>query len=228
MSHEAGKKAAGEKACSFVEDGMIVGIGTGSTVYYFIEDLIKRSFNGLKVKAVFSSKQSEKLALSGGISCVDINKIDKIDLTVDGADEIDPQFNMIKGGGGALFREKILATSSKEMIVIVDETKIVSNLGQHKLPLEILPFGIQMIVSKVNAIGFHGEIRKNKEGHNFITDNGNLIYDIKLKEKCTNPKIMHQNLIQIPGVVETGLFFDVSKKLIVGYEDGHIEERGIS
>ncbi len=228
MSQEEGKKAAGEKAASFVKEGMIIGVGTGSTVYFFIEHLIEMCRKGLRVRAVFSSKQSEKLALSGGIPCIDINKIQTIDLTVDGADEIDDDFNMIKGGGGALFREKILATSSKEMIVIVDQSKVVKELGKHKLPVEILPFGIQTITFKLNNLGFFGEIRKTKEDNNYITDNGNLIYDIDLKQKCKDPKKVHDSLINVPGVVETGLFFDVSKKLIIGYEDGHIEERGKS
>lgn len=228
MSQEDAKKAAGTRAVDFIKDDMLIGIGTGSTVYYFIKELIHRCRQGLKIKAVFSSKASEKQALMGGVPCVDINQITTIDLTVDGADEIDHHFNMIKGGGGALFREKILASSSRDMIAIVDESKVVSKLGACKLPIEILPFGIQLTIYKINKLGFQGQIRKTKNNLDYITDNGNLIYDIDIRETKIKLRELHQNLIYIPGVIETGLFFDMAKKLIIGYQDGLIEERNMS
>lgn len=225
MSLENSKKLAAEQAATYVKDHMLIGIGTGSTVFYFIEHLIKRCKAGLKIKAVSSSDRSTKQAKEGGIDFADINAITSIDLTVDGADEIDSKKRMIKGGGGALLREKILASSSKDMIVIVDETKVVKQLGKQKLPVEILPFGVQSTISKMNHLGFMGKLRQKEDGSLYKTDNGNFIYDIFYPTLITNPEEDHLSLIAIPGVIETGFFFNLAKKLIIGYTDGHIEER---
>ena len=138
MNQETIKKAVGYKAAELIEEGMLVGLGTGTTVYYFIEKLIERVSNGLKIQAVSSSLHSAELGQKGGIPMVDINKLSYLDITVDGADEIDPKKRMIKGGGGALLREKILASMSREMVVVVDESKLSHHLGQKKLfPLPI-------------------------------------------------------------------------------------------
>lgn len=225
MSLELSKKIAAEHATTYVKDNMLIGIGTGSTVFYFIEHLIKQCKQGLKIKAVSSSERSTKQAKAGGIEFADINQITSIDLTIDGADEIDVKKRMIKGGGGALLREKILAFSSKEMIVIVDETKVVEGLGKQKLPVEILPFGVAAIINKIESLGFNGKIRRTENGIPYKTDNGNYIYDIFYKTLVKNPEEDHLKLINIPGVIETGFFFNLAKKVIIGYEDGHIEER---
>lgn len=225
MSLEDCKKIAGTKAADLVKDGMLVGIGTGSTVFYFIQRLIQRCKEGLSIQAVSSSIRSYEQAKKGGIPFADINKITEIDLTVDGADEIDINFKMIKGGGGALLREKILASTSKNMIVIVDETKMCEKLGKHKLPVEIVPFGINATIHKMNAKGYQGTIRKNDDGSLYETDNKNFIYDIQFDHLLEEPERDHLKLIDIPGVVETGFFFDLAKKVIIAYEDGHIEEK---
>lgn len=225
MTLEIGKKIAAEHAASYVKDDMLIGIGTGSTVFYFIEHLIKRCQEGLKIKAVSSSERSTKQAKAGGINFADINQITSIDLTIDGADEIDSKKRMIKGGGGALLREKILASSSKQMIVIVDETKVVKQLGRQKLPIEIIPFGIQSTITKIEKLRFKGRLRQTEDGSFYKTDNGNFIYDIFYKTLIEHPEEDHLKLIDLPGVVETGFFFNLAKKVIIGYEDGHIEER---
>lgn len=219
MSRDVGKKKAGYLAADRIEDGMLVGIGTGSTVFFFIERLIERVKEGLNITAVSSSDRSTKQAGDGGIRFVDVNTITSIDITVDGADEIDPQGRMIKGGGGALLREKILASTSKKMTVIVDDKKCVEKLGAFKLPVEIVPYGTAATVAKINNLGYHGEIR------DFITDNKNLIYDIHLDALRDHPEKDHDKLIDIPGVVETGFFFNMATNLIVGTSDGQTEEK---
>ena len=216
---EQAKKAAGEKAASLIKDGMTVGLGTGSTAYWFIETLSQRKLN---ISAVASSSASLEHARAGNIPIADLNTLTCLDVTVDGADEIDSQRQMIKGGGGALLREKILASMSKQVIIIVDETKLVSQLGKCKLPVEILPFGYNATIHKINLIGFSGSLRKNNQTL-YLTENGNYIYDIQLDPKKPHPSEDHQRLIQIPGVVETGFFFNLATQVIVGFKDGRVE-----
>jgi len=222
-----GKKAAAVHAANQVVEGMLVGIGTGTTVYYFIERLVERCREGLKIHAVSSSMASARLAQQGGIPLVDEGRFEVIDLTVDGADEIDPHGRMIKGGGGALLREKILASSSRAMTVIIDESKLVNKLGRHHLPVEILPFGSAATIHKMNASGFTGAIRHTSGGSPLITDNGNWIYDIAFPSLLQSPEREETLLINIPGVVETGFFFGYAQKIIVGKKNGSIEELSI-
>ena len=217
---EHAKKAAGQKATELIKDGMVIGLGTGTTAYWFIESLIPLCKKKLKIHAVATSSASLEQARQGGIPIVDIDTITTIDLTVDGADEIDPQKRMIKGGGGALLREKIIASMSKEMIVIVDETKLVPKLGKCKLPVEITPFGHPSTIHRLKNLGFSGKIRE-KEGTLYMTENGNYIYDIYLNPEKTHPSEDHQRIIQVPGVVETGFFLNLAGRVIVGFLDGH-------
>ncbi|MBS0616002.1 MAG: ribose-5-phosphate isomerase RpiA [Verrucomicrobia bacterium] len=219
MSIEVAKQRAGEKAASFIQDGMIVGLGTGSTATYFIKELMKR---GLKITAVASSERSQNLAKQGGIPLIDINTINHIDITVDGADEIDPEKRMIKGGGGALLREKIVASMSKEMVVIVDESKLVSHLGSRKLPVEIIPFAHMATIHKLQKHGYKGELRRNEKAP-YLTENGNYIYDIQLKN-C-RPEEDHEAILHVPGVVETGFFLDYAGRVVIGFLDGTVQVR---
>jgi len=218
---EFGKQAAGAKAAELIENGMVVGLGTGSTAAFFIKALTERK--DLRIKAVSSSKRSEELAKAGGIRVLDINDVSQIDITVDGADQVDHKMRMIKGGGGALTREKILASSSAEMVVIVDESKVTKTLGTVKLPLEIVPFGSLMTKKKIEALGFSGKWRPGNASdlsHElFLTDNGNYIFDIFFETPPNNPEKTHEDLIQLPGIVETGFFFNLASKVIVGKED---------
>lgn len=225
INHEAQaqiKKNLGKKAAEFIKNDMVVGLGTGSTAACFIQSLSERCKQGLKITAVSSSKKSEELARSLGIPVLDLNDISWIDITVDGADEVDPQHRMIKGGGGAHVREKIVASSSNEMIVIIDETKLVNQLGAFGLPVEILPFGYSLTIKKIERKGYKGDLRMNKENQFFLTDNGNFLFDIRTPSLFTNPEQTHLELVQIPGVLDTGFFFDLASKVLVGYADGKV------
>ncbi|MCP5470383.1 MAG: ribose-5-phosphate isomerase RpiA [Chlamydiales bacterium] len=214
------KNAIGKKAASLIEDGMLVGLGTGSTAAFFIQHLIERCKEGLRIEAVSSSVRSQEMAQKGGIKVLDMNKVSSIDLTIDGADEIDPKNRMIKGGGGAHVREKIVACASKKMVVIVDESKLVQTLGRFGLPVEILPFGIVSTLHKLKKLGYDGRIR---EG--FTTDNGNMIWDIHTPKEFPDPETDHHKIIETPGVVDTGFFLNIPVKVLVGYSNGTVEFR---
>ena len=224
MSLDIAKQAAGEKAATFIESGMIVGLGTGSTAAYFIAALIAKYKQGLRIKAVASSHRSAESAKAGGIPVYDINDVTHIDITVDGADEIDPLKRMIKGGGGAHVREKILAASSSEMVVIVDESKVVQTLGKSKLPVEILPYGSTFSRKKIEALGLTGKWRccdaTSLNQELFVTENGNFIFDIYFNSPIQHPEKVNEQLMQIPGVISTGFFFKMAGRVIVGKPDG--------
>lgn len=223
--NEDGKIAAGRKAAEWIESGMIVGLGSGSTAHHFIKALIERCRKGLRIKAVASSRASADLAKKGGIEIEDINEVSHIDITVDGADEIDSKKRMIKGGGGALLREKILASSSNEMVVIVDESKLVPSLGHSKLPVEILFYGSPATRAKIESLGHEGHWRQNDTGTLFITENGNLLFDIQFPSPPRSPEQIHDAIRSIPGVIDTGFFFDLAGRVIVGFPDGRTEIR---
>lgn len=219
---KASKNAAGKAAAELVQDGMVVGLGTGSTALFFIEHLIERVKKGLNISVVATSSRSLELATQGNIPTSDIQQVTHLDFAADGADEIDEKMRMIKGGGGALLREKIVATMSREWVVMVDPQKRVKQLGTFPLPLEILPFAYHATEAKIESLGFQGEFRK-KEKALYKTDNGNYIFDIHFKETLPNPEELNEILLPIPGVLETGFFFNLAKKVIVGYPDGHTE-----
>lgn len=220
-----GKKAAGEKAAQMIKDGMKVGLGTGSTAKYFIEALSKKVREGLLIECASSSKASLDLAKKLQIPILQPDQIETLDVTVDGADEIDPIKNMIKGGGGALFREKILAHASKEMIVIVDEKKFVDKLGTFPLPVEISPFGFKATLKSLLNLSLGGAIRKTSEGTYFITDEGNYLFDFAPIKTLVLDEDFDSKLKKIPGVIETGLFLGYAGKVVVGFEDGRTEVR---
>lgn len=216
-----GKRAAGIAAAALVEDGMLVGLGTGSTATFFIESLIERCrTSDLQIQAIATSDRSARQAAAGGIALLDPATISTLDITVDGADEIDKQKRMIKGGGGALLREKIVATSSGEMIVIVDESKVVDHLGGFPLPLEVAAFAYNATLYKVCSLGYDGAMRKTKDGQLYITDNGNYIIDITFPHRCISPEKDQAALKAIPGILETGFFLGIAGRVIVGQNDG--------
>ncbi len=225
MSNDNGKKAAGYAAADFIQDGMMVGLGTGSTATYFIEKLGQRCREGLNIQAVASSKRSQAQALDVGIIVADIQEITSIDITVDGADEIDENKRMIKGGGGALLREKIMASMSREMIVIIDSSKEVKFLGSFPLPVEIVPFAFKSTINKIEKMGYQGFLRMTSDKKIFMTDNQNFIYDIHLSSPCLNPEKDEEQLRSIVGVVETGFFFKLAGRVIVGFDDGKVKIR---
>ncbi len=220
---EIAKRAAGYAAAELIQSDMTVGLGTGTTAFFFIEALAMRVQKGLILRAaVASSKESFLLAKERGLPMRELNDILAIDVTVDGADEIDPKKRMIKGGGGAHVREKILASSSHELIVIVDETKCVSSLGKAKLPVEILFFGFHATRKKLEALGYMGEWRTNAAGDPFITENGNLLFDIAFASPLLHPEKEEERILPVPGVIDTGFFFHLGGRVIIGHRNGTV------
>ncbi len=216
------KQMAAEKAIDEVKDKMIIGLGTGSTAYFAIQKLGEKTQQGLKVKAVASSKNTEDLARKAGIEIIPFSEVAQIDITIDGADEIDHKHNLTKGGGGALLREKILAFNSRRLLIIVDDSKLVDKLGAFPLPVEIVPFAVDLTLQNLQTLNCKASLRT--EGNNlFITDNGNYIADCRFKV-IDDPESMNTMIHLIPGVVETGLFaHKMVSQIIVGYEDGSVK-----
>ena len=214
------KEVVGKEAVKYVEDGMIVGLGTGSTVFYFVHALADKVKEGLNIQMVSTSIQTVELAKSLGLNIKELEEIDHIDLAVDGVDEIDKNFNAIKGGGAALFREKIVADIAKEVIWIYDESKDVEKLGKFNLPVEILPFGYSHTVRKFTEAGLNPVIRK-KDGEILITDNHNYIADLHLGYGFDIEEVK-EKLANIVGVVEHGLFLNMCKLCIKGTPEGAV------
>lgn len=214
------KEVVGKEAVKYVEDGMIVGLGTGSTVFYFVHALADKVKEGLNIQMVSTSIQTVELAKSLGLNIKELEEIDHIDLAVDGVDEIDKNFNAIKGGGAALFREKIVADIAKEVIWIYDESKDVEKLGKFNLPVEILPFGYSHTVRKLIEAGLNPVIRK-KDGEILITDNHNYIVDLQLGYGFDIEEVK-EKLANIVGVVEHGLFLNMCKLCIKGTPEGAV------
>lgn len=216
------KKAAGYKAAELIQEGMNVGIGTGSTSFFFIEKLIERhQKEKIPIHVFATSIHSEELAKKGNLPFCSEN-VTYLDIAVDGADEIDLRKRMVKGGGGALLREKIVATMSREMVVIVDEHKVVNSLGKFPLPLEIIPFGYRATLKHITDLGFKGNIRLNEQGNFYLTDNQNYIFDLHLSE-FLHFEENYPKLKEIPGLLETGFFPNQAHKVITGYSDGHVK-----
>lgn len=220
-SQDALKRAAALKALNFVDDGMVVGLGTGSTANYFIDGLGERVQDGLSVTTVATSIASAQRAQALNIPVLDLNDVSDIDVTVDGADEVDPDLRLIKGGGGALLCEKIVASASAEMIVVVDGSKQVETLGAFPLPVEIVPFGYEKTCGHIQAMLESAEcggtdlIMRVRDGELFVTDSGHYIVDCQTKI-IPDADTLAILLSQIPGVVDHGLFIGMCKRLIVG------------
>ena len=213
---------AAEHAVQYVTDGMTVGLGTGTTSAFAIKAIGQKIPHGLNVKAVASSIESEQLAKDAGITIVPFSHINIIDIYIDGADEIDEDLNLIKGGGGALLREKILAFNSKQFVVIVDEHKLVKPLGKLPLPVEVTPFALELTTRQLQKLGCTTTVRQ-KDGKSYITDNKNFIIDCDF-QKIDQVEELHQLIKAIPGVVENGLFLNqMVSKVIVGYENGEVK-----
>jgi ribose 5-phosphate isomerase A len=212
---ESFKRAAAERAVELVRPGMIVGLGTGSTARYFIDGLGRKVGDGLKVLAVATSDESDRLARAAGIPIAD-RTAGELDLAVDGADEIDPALNCIKGRGGALLREKIVAHASRRFVLVADETKLVGRLGRGPLPVEILPFLWEATSRSIESLGGRPELRL-AAGEPYRTDNGNLVLDTSFGIVDASLGLA---LRGIPGVIEHGLFFGLARAAIIGTASG--------
>ena len=214
---EAHKRAAAERAVELVASGMLVGLGSGSTARYFVEGVARRVRDGLEITALATSEETQRLARTGGISLVDT--IDRpLDITVDGADEVDSRRNLIKGRGGALLREKVVAHASRAFLVIADETKAVPKLGQGPVPVEVVPFLWEVTSRNIESLGGQASLRTGARGP-FRTDNGNLILDVAFAD-LTKPDELDRHLHRIPGVVEHGLFIGMAAAVIFGGPQG--------
>jgi len=213
------KKLAAEKAVDYVESGMILGLGTGSTVEYTLKKLGKMVKNGFDIKGIPTSLHTKKIAKMENIPLTTIEENPEIDLTIDGADEVDSELNLIKGGGGALTREKIIAYHSKREIIVIDETKIVKALGiDFPLPVEVVKYGWNLTKNKLQEFGCNVELRKIMDDP-FITDNSNYILDCEF-EHIEDPEKLEIDINNIPGVVENGLFIGLADDVIVGSKQG--------
>jgi ribose 5-phosphate isomerase A len=213
-AHEHAKELAAQKALEFIREGMIVGLGSGSTATIFIKLLGERVKAGLKVRGIPSSQNSEVLAKSLGIPIIDFHQTAEIDVTVDGADEIAPGLALLKGGGGALLREKIVASASKKFVVVADSSKIVAHLGKFPLPVEVIPMAAPLVASKFSAMGIRPRVRQSANGADYITDEGNLILDCACGE-IQDPSALAAKIRAIVGVVEHGLFLNMAELAIV-------------
>ena len=213
----------------YIDKSKIIGLGTGSTVNKFLhivhENFIK---NSIDIKAISTSSQTTNLATSLGIEVLDFNSVEEIEILIDGADEVDPSKNLIKGGGGALLMEKIVANFSKNLIIIADETKMVNTLGKFPLPVEIVRFGydktrnnICNLLSDLKYTDFQVILRRDKR-NNFLTDESNFILDLHLNQ-IEDAYLLSRELLMIPGVIEVGLFLDMASKVIVGRDDKRVD-----
>jgi ribose 5-phosphate isomerase A len=214
------KKSAALKAVEFVRDGMVVGLGTGSTAKHVVAALGEQVRAGMKLRGVPTSQETATLARQAGITLIDSDNRWVIDVAIDGADQVDPKFNLIKGGGGALLKEKIVAASAKQFVVVVDRTKLVPVLGgSFPLPVEIIPFGWGSTAREIETLTSSRVVLRERNGVPFKTEAGNLIVDVHVV-RIDNPSAVEIALNQIPGVVETGLFVGRTDVLIVGTAGG--------
>jgi len=219
------KEIAGRRAAEFVESGMTVGLGTGSTVHFTLVRLAERVKEGLTVRGVPTSLDTERKAREWGIPLATLDEVEAIDLTIDGADEIDAQFQMVKGGGGALLREKVVAALSRREVIVVGEDKLVTRLGSSfPLPIEVVPFARGPVERRLRALGAEVVLRV-RDGRAYSTDNGNWILDCRFASGISDPRALERELARVPGLVESGLFIDLAHVLVVGKADGTCDVR---
>ena len=214
MTTEQHKQLAAKQAIPYIQDGMTIGLGTGSTSNYFIQYLAEHvRKKNLKIQTLASSLASEKLAIQLNLPLCS-HCPDKLDVTVDGADEVDANLNIIKGGGGALLREKILAYSSKKWIIIIDKTKKVQQLGHFKIPLEVLPFSWELTQKRLEDLSLKTSLRK-KGNKAITTDNGNYLLDLHFSDSIKKPQTLDNQLRMVPGILETGLFINTFNPILI-------------
>lgn len=226
MSAVNEKKVAALAAVKYVKSGMTIGLGTGSTAFFMIEAIGDLVQNGMDIKAVATSEETEKLAKERGIDVISLAEAKRLDVTIDGADEVDENFQLIKGGGGALLREKIVAHNSDFNIIIADASKSVSKLGAFKLPIETIPFATQLIINELAELGLR-PVQRKKGDTDYKTDEKNDIVDVDIWNTGIKLTDLEQKLKAIPGIVETGLFLTSTNLVIIGKgEEAVIKEKG--
>ncbi|KAA3611619.1 MAG: ribose 5-phosphate isomerase A [Planctomycetota bacterium] len=223
-SSQRSKQAAGFAAADQIQDGLRLGLGTGSTVRFFIDRLGQRiQQEGISVQGVPTSIHTQNLAEKLGIPIFNLDQMPELDLVVDGADEVDPAFRTIKGGGGALLREKMVATAAKRVLIVVGEGKMVPKLGStFPLPVEVVPFGLTFTQRQIADLGCRPLLRRKSDGNLFQTDNQHYIFDCEFSGGIADPESLHARLLALPGVVETGLFLDLCHGVVEGLADGSV------
>jgi ribose 5-phosphate isomerase A len=216
------KQLVARQAAELVQNNMTVGIGSGSTVYWLIMELGKRVKKGLFFRAIPTSRQTATLAAAQNIPLCELNDIERIDLTIDGADEIDPHLQMIKGGGGALLQEKMVAAASRELLILADHSKLVPQLGKFPLPLEVIPFGWKQVQRHLRETYQVECTLRMHDARPFVSDHGHYVLDCPFT-RIEQPDILTFELNAIPGVVDNGLFVNMADLVLVGYADGKTE-----
>ncbi len=219
MANELQTEAVSRASLKFGNEGNVVGLGTGSTAAYMVKLLGERVRDGLEVRGIPTSVQTRDLALSAGIPLTTFDDVQQIDVTIDGADEFDPQLNLIKGGGGALLREKVVASASRQVVIITDASKQVVALGKFPLPVEVVPFAQALIAKEIGEMGAAVKLRKDAVGKAFITDSGNRILDCAFGV-IPDPAALARRLSDMPGVVEHGLFVGLATVVLVADQSG--------
>ncbi len=215
------KEVAGRRAAEYIESGMVVGLGTGSTAEFAIRAIGERVASGLEVKAIPTSEASAQLAGELGITLTTLENDPAVDLTIDGADEVDPDLDLIKGLGGALLREKIVASATARQVIIIDPSKLVEKLGtQAPLPIEVVPFSWSLVSNRLSERGIEPTLRMQQAEQPFVTDNGNYIIDGRFPEGIDNAEATDIWLNTLPGVVENGLFVAMTHLVVIGEADG--------
>jgi ribose 5-phosphate isomerase A len=225
MTQDEAKQLVARRAVEFVKDGMAVGLGTGTTATMFIRELGERVRQGLKIRCVASSEASHNLGLSLGMDVVTLNELPELDVYIDGADEVGPGLALIKGGGGALLREKIVTSAAREFIVVVDSTKMVAHLGKFPLPVEVIKMALPVVEPRLEALGLHPKLRPAKQGTGpYLTDEDNYILDCACG-RIDQPEELAAEIRSIVGVVEHGLFLGMATLALVAGENGVTEHR---
>jgi ribose 5-phosphate isomerase A len=224
MTQDDAKRMAAQRALEFVEDGMSLGLGSGTTSAIFIKELGERVKQGLRVRGIATSAASQQLAESLSIPITNFNDCPELDLAIDGADEIGPGLALIKGGGGALLREKIVESAARRFIVVADSTKLVTTLGRFPLPVEVIQMALPIVAPKLEALGFNPKLRHHPDGSLYITDEGNVILDCA-EGSITDPAKTAADIRAIVGVVEHGLFLNMASLALIAGNDGVREVR---
>jgi len=224
MANDQEKEAAARASLRFVKDGQVVGLGTGSTAAYFIQVLGEQVKNGLRIRCIPSSDRSREQAASLGIPLTTLDECQEIDVTVDGADEVDPQLRMIKGGGGALLREKIVASATKQLVIIADATKRVPVLGKFPLPVEVIKFAQALVTKKIEGLGAEVGLRQRADGKPYLTDENNYILDCRFGQ-IPDADGLARRLSDMPGVVEHGLFIGMASIVLIANGSEIVELR---
>jgi ribose 5-phosphate isomerase A len=224
MANEHEKEAAARASLKYINDGQVVGLGTGSTAAYFIQFLGEKVKSGLRVRGIPSSERSGELAEGLGVPLTTFEECPEIDVTVDGADEVDSQLRLIKGGGGALLREKIVASATKQFVIIADASKRVAMLGKFPLPVEVIKFARPVVEKKISALGAQVALRRDAAGDLYLTDEHNYILDCTFGE-IPDPDTLAQQLSDMPGVVEHGLFIGMASIVLIADGNEVVELR---